>query len=165
MSIIWRQPRQPNTTVFEDIIKLAEFDWPWAANKMSQQKLCCIFLKNVTNSKHLKIVLSGTLNCDGIMSPCFECREDETTQIWEELNLLLEEADTQIIPHIYYNILNGYKWMVAISNDTDVFALTLHYMSFVSDKGINELCLKFGTGSYMRLLPMHIMHSNMKCTR
>ena len=33
-------------------------------------------------------------------------------------------------------------------------------MSLFFVKGINELWLKFGTGSYTRMLPMHIMHSN-----
>ena len=117
-------------------------------------------MKDVAKSKHLKIVLSGTLTCDGSISPCFECREDGTTQIQEELSLFLEEADTRIIPHIYYNILNGSKRTVVISNDTDVFALILHYMSLFFDKEINELWLKFGTGSYTRMLPMHIMYSN-----
>ena len=33
-------------------------------------------------------------------------------------------------------------------------------MSLFFDKEINELWLKFGTGSYTRMLPMHIMYSN-----
>ena len=45
-------------------------------------------------------------------------------------------------------------------HDTDVFALALHYICLFFDKGINELCLKFGTGSYTRMLPIHVMHSN-----
>ena len=110
--------------------------------------------------KHLKIVLSDTLNCNGSISPCFQYREDGITQIREDLNLFLEEADTPIIPHTYYNILNGYKRIDVISNDTYVFALNLHYMSLFFDKGINELWLKFGNRSYTQILPMHIMHSN-----
>ena len=136
--------------------------WASPANKIALQKLCSIFLKDAVKSKHLKIVLSSTLNCDGSISPCFEYREDVTTQIREDLSLFFEEADTRITPHthIYHNILNGYKRIVVISNDTDVFALILHYMSLFFVKGINELWLKFGTGSYTRMLPMHIMHSN-----
>ena len=76
------------------------------------------------------------------------------------MSLFLEEADTRIIPDIYYNILNGYKQIVVISNDTDVFALILFSMSLFLDKGIKELWLKFGTGSYTRMLPMYMMHSN-----
>ena len=55
---------------------------------------CCIFLKDVAKSKHLKTVLSATLNCDGSVSPCFEYRKNGATQIRKELNLFLEEADT-----------------------------------------------------------------------
>ena len=76
------------------------------------------------------------------------------------MSLFLEEADARIIPHIYYNILNEYKQIVVISNDADVFALILHYMCLFFYKGLNELWLKFGTGSYTRILPMHIMHSS-----
>ena len=47
-----------------------------------------------------------------------------------------------------------------MSNDTDVFALILHYMFLFFDKGINELWLKSGIGSQTRILPMHIMHRN-----
>ena len=88
--------------------------WESPANKIALHKLCCIFLKDVAKSKHVKIVLSGTLNCDGSIFPCFEYREDGTIQIREELSLFLEVADTRIIPYIYYNILNGYKRIVVI---------------------------------------------------
>ena len=102
------------------------------------------------------------MNCDHSISSCCEYKEDRTTQIREELNLFLEEADTWIIPQIYYNILNGYKRIVVILNDTDVFALILHYMFLFFHKGINELWLKFGIGIYTQMLPMHIMHSNIR---
>ena len=70
--------------------------WASPASKTLLQKLCCIFLKNVAKSSHLKIVLSG----DGSISPCFERREDGTTQIQEKLKIFLEETDTQIILNI-----------------------------------------------------------------
>ena len=118
---------------------LVQINWFWArpANKIALQKLCCIFLKDETQSKNLKAVLP--LNCDGSISPWFKYRK--------ELSLFLEEADNRIMPHIYYNILNGGKPIVAISNDTD--------------------CHLYGTGSYTQMLPMHIMHVtlNMKCAR
>ena len=74
--------------------------WASPASKTLLQKLCCIFLKDVAKSSHLKIVLSGTINCDGSISPCFERREDGTTQIQEKLKIFLEETDTQIILNI-----------------------------------------------------------------
>ena len=46
--------------------------WTSPTNKIALQKLCSIFLKDVAKSKHLKIVLSGTLNFDGSISPWFE---------------------------------------------------------------------------------------------
>ena len=68
----------------------------------------------MAKSKHLKIVLNGTLSCDGSLSPCFEYKEDGTAQVREELNLLLEEADTHVTPHNCYKALNGYKRIVFI---------------------------------------------------
>ena len=53
--------------------------WASPADKIALQNPCCIFLKDVAKSKHLKIVLSGTLNCDSSISPCFEYTEDGTT--------------------------------------------------------------------------------------
>ena len=143
----------------EDFIQLDSF-WACSANKVALQKLCGIFLKGVAKSKHLKVVLGSTMNCDHNISPCCESKADGTIKIREELNLFLEEADTRIIPYIYFNILNDYKRIVVISNDTDFFALILHYMFLFSHKGINELWLKFGIGIYTQMLPMHIMHSN-----
>ena len=91
-------------------------------------------MKDAAKSKYLKIVLSGTLSCDGNIYLCFEYREDGKTQIREELSLFLEEGDTRIISHIYYNVLNGYKQIAVISNGVAVFALILHYMSLFFEK-------------------------------
>ena len=50
--------------------------WANPANNIALQKLCFknSFLKDVAKSKHSKIILSGSLNCDGCISPCFEYR-------------------------------------------------------------------------------------------
>ena len=64
------------------------------------------------------------------MAAYFEYREDGTPQIREELNNFLEKADTRLISHIYYKILNVYKRIVVKSNGTDVFVLIFNYMSF-----------------------------------
>ena len=82
--------------------------------------------------------MTANLKCFEDSFKCFEYREDGTTQIREELSPFLEEADTRIIPHIII-FFDGYKRIVVISNNTDVFVLILHYMSLFFDKGINEL--------------------------
>lgn len=84
------------------------------------------------------------MNDFGSISPCFEYKKDGTTQIREELNIFLEEEDTWLIPNICYNTLNGYKWIAAISNDTDVFALILHYMTLLFDKRNKWIAVKIG---------------------
>ena len=72
----------------------AQIDQFWASlsNKIAIRKLCWIFLKDVAKSKHLRQVTHWIL-----MAECFEYREDGTTQIREELNNFLENADTQLI--------------------------------------------------------------------
>ena len=85
------------------------------------------FLKDVIWdwTKHSKVSIKIKITNDDSISPCHEWnkneknermneRKNETTQIWEELKLFLEEADTQIIPRFSYSILNGYKRIVVI---------------------------------------------------
>ena len=43
----------------------------------------------------------------------------------EELCSMPEEADTRIIPHLYYEASKGHKRFVVVSNDTDVVVLIL----------------------------------------
>ena len=84
-----------------------------------------LFLQIWDWTKHSKVLQDSKITNDDSISPCHEWnkneknermneRKNETTQIWEELKLFLEEADTQIIPRFSYSILNGYKRIVVI---------------------------------------------------
>jgi DTW domain-containing protein YfiP len=59
----------------------------------------------------------------------------ERTRVLPELNNMLEEADLQIVPHVNWAVQNGAKRVVVLSNDTDVVALLLRFMSHWKSAG------------------------------
>ena len=74
-----------------------------------------------------------------------------------ELNSKIEEADQRLIPHIHYSITQGAERSVVISNDTDVFALLIHYLPDFLGLGLQELWIMFGVGDKTRFLPLHLL--------
>ena len=56
-----------------------------------------------------------------------------------------------------YSISQGAKRSVVISNDTDVFALLIHYLPDFSELGLQELWIMFGVGDKTRFLPLHLL--------
>ena len=68
---------------------------------------------------------------------------------------MLEEADTRIIPHLYYEASNGHKRFVVVSNDTDAVVLILSYTHLLLSKGLKELWIKYGVSDNVRCLPMY----------
>ena len=68
----------------------------------------------------------------------------------------LEEADERLILHVGWAVEEKQCERVSvISNDTDTFALLLHHLPYLRQKGLKELWLKFGTGEKKRLIPLH----------
>ena len=47
------------------------------------------------------------------------------------------------------------KRVVIVSNDTDTFALLLHYTPHFQDLGVQEIWQQYGTGEKRRMLPLH----------
>ena len=74
-----------------------------------------------------------------------------------ELNSKIEKADQRLIPHIHYSISHGAKRSVVISNDTDVFALPIHYLPEFLGPGLQELWIMFGVGDKKQFLPLHLL--------
>ena len=58
-----------------------------------------------------------------------------------DLDNHIEEADMRIIPHIVESIESGLRNVVAVSNDTDIGVLLLHYTLQFIKSGLTELCL------------------------
>ena len=72
-------------------------------------------------------------------------------------NSKIEEADQRLIPHIHYSISQGAKQSAVISNDTDAFALLIHYLPDFLDLGFQELWIMSGVGDKTRFLPLYIL--------
>ena len=77
----------------------------------------------------------------------------------EEIPYLLnwiEEADARLVLHVDWAVrLQNCKRVVVVSNDTDTFALLLHYVPNLQDIGLQEMWQQYGTGEKWRMLPIH----------
>ena len=58
----------------------------------------------------------------------------------------IEEVDTRIIPHAMHAVKSGTQRIVALSGDTDVFILLMHYWSILHSEGLKELWIRAGVG-------------------
>ena len=66
----------------------------------------------------------------------------------------VEEADARIIPHAMHAARSG---IVALSGDTDVFVLLMHYWDILHSEGLKELWIRAGVGDSVRYIPVHIL--------
>ena len=77
----------------------------------------------------------------------------------EEISDLLnwiEEADARLVVHVDWAVLvQRCKRVVVVSNDTDTFALLLHYTPYFQDLWLEEMWQQYGTGEKRRKLPLH----------
>ena len=73
-----------------------------------------------------------------------------------ELLSWVEEGEAHCIPHIEWAIRSKQvKRIIVMSNDTDMFALLVHFMSYFSSIGVSEVWQQYGTGEHRRILPIH----------
>ena len=68
----------------------------------------------------------------------------------------IEEADARLVVHVDWAVLvQRCKRVVVVSNDTDTFALLLHYTPYFQDLWSEEIWQQNGTGEKRRKLPLH----------
>jgi hypothetical protein len=68
----------------------------------------------------------------------------------------IKEADTRLVVHVDWAVrVQRCKRVVVVSNDTDTFALLLHYTPYFQDLGLQEMWQQYGTGEKRRMLPLH----------
>jgi hypothetical protein len=68
----------------------------------------------------------------------------------------IEEADARLVVHVDWAIrVQICKSVVIVANDTDTFALLLHYTPHFQDLGVQEIWQQYGTGEKRRMLPLH----------
>lgn len=68
----------------------------------------------------------------------------------------IEEADSRLVVHVEWAVrVKQCKRVVVVSNDTDTFALLLHYTPYLQALGLQEMWQQYGTGEKRRMLPLH----------
>ena len=81
------------------------------------------------------------------MKTCIEQYQGDL-QTCPDLDLMTEEADLGIIPHIQKAVMTGVRRVIIHSNETDV---VVYFISI----GIENLWIKFGIGDKSRHVPVH----------
>ena len=128
-----------------------------SSNKEKVQDLCRSSFTRLVIEAGIQLVLSRYVSFEDKIIECTRISSDKKSTIVPELNSKIEEADQRLIPHIHYSISQGAKRSVVISNDTDVFALLIHYLPDLLGLGLQKLWLMFGIGDKTRILPLHLL--------
>ena len=131
--------------------------WSSSSNKEKVQDLCRSSFTRLAIEAGIQLVLSGYVSCENKIIDCTRISSDKKRAIVPELNSKIEEADQRLIPHIHYSITQGAKRSVVISNDTDVFALLIHYLPDFLGLDLQELWIMFGVGDKTRFLALHLL--------
>ena len=101
--------------------------WSSSSNKEKVQDLCRSSFTRQAIEAGIQLVLSGYVSCEDKIMNCTRILSDRKSVIVPELNSKIEEVDQRLIPYIHFSISQGAKQSVVISNDTDLFALLIHY--------------------------------------
>ena len=88
------------------------------------------------------------------MMRCFQQKANGGAEIPELLNWT-EEADSRLVLHVEWAVREKQcQRVVVLSNDTDTFALLLHYAPYLQTEGLKELWQQYGTGEKRHMLPL-----------
>ena len=79
----------------------------------------------------------------------------------EALTLRIEESDMRIIPHIKWALINGAENIMVLSNDTDVLALLLYYLSTYKEYGLKQVWIRVGSGNNQRFISVHVLEEKL----
>ena len=101
--------------------------WLSSSNKEKVQDLCQSSFTGLAIEAGIQLVLSRYVSCEDKIIDCTRILSDRKSVIVPELNSKIEEVDQRLIPYIHFSISQGAKQSVVISNDTDLFALLIHY--------------------------------------
>ena len=67
-----------------------------------------------------------------------------------------EEEDSRIVLYVEGAVrVKQYQRVVLLSNDTDSFALLVHYAQFLQTLGAKDIWQQYGTGEKRHMLPLH----------
>ena len=98
-------------------------------------------------------MLSGYVTDSEGMKPSIKLYPGDL-QTCPDLDSMIEEADSGIIPHIQKAVMRSVRRVIVHSNDTDVVVFLLYYIHYFINLGIEDLWIKFGTGDKSRHIPV-----------
>ena len=125
--------------------------WASTTNKQNLQGL----VEVVANRYNETILLSSVI-VENEIHPAMLYSNGQMQVVESLSKSWLEEADERLILHVGWAVEEKQCERVSvISNDTDTFALLLHHLPYLRQKGLKELWMKFGTGEKKRLIPLH----------
>ncbi|KAH3725181.1 hypothetical protein DPMN_051016 [Dreissena polymorpha] len=76
-------------------------------------------------------------------------------EVIPELLNWIEEADTRVVAHVEWAAhIKQCQRVVMMSNDTDSFALFLHFTPYFQTLGMKEIWQQYGTCDKRRMLPL-----------
>ena len=136
--------------------------WASSNNKVLFQEFAAKKIVDIAKQRVNDIVVSGVV-VDNEQKPCTRIVIQSPFEVIEipYLKSNIEEAAQRLIPHIQWSLLEGYKHITVISNDTDVAVLLLHYYKKFKAAGIEKLLIRVGTGEKSRFIPIHTLHERL----
>ena len=123
--------------------------WACGKIKVAIQEILSDFFKSVSSKRQHRTVLSGYITDSEGMKPFIELYQGDL-QTCLDLNSMIEETNSCIIPHIQKAVMRGVRRVIVHSNDTYIVVYLLYYIHYFINLGIEDLWIKFGTGNKLR---------------
>ncbi|KAL8620077.1 hypothetical protein ACOMHN_015359 [Nucella lapillus] len=129
-----------------------QLDKFWASEK-NKQNLNLLVRDMVSNrAEGNPVIIASSVICDDEVLPAKAAGGEEIP----DLHSWIEEADARLVVHVEWAVrVKQCKRLIVVSNDTDTFALLLHYTSLFHALGLKEIWQQYGTSENRRMLPLH----------
>ncbi|KAL8619946.1 hypothetical protein ACOMHN_015228 [Nucella lapillus] len=129
-----------------------QLDKFWASEK-NKQNLNLLVRDMVSNrAEGNPVIIASSVICDDEVRPAKAAGGEEIP----DLHSWIEEADARLVVHVEWAVcVKQCKRLIVVSNDTDTFALLLHYTSLFHALGLKEIWQQYGTSENRRMLPLH----------
>ena len=128
-----------------------QLDKFWSSQE-NKQNLQLLVRDTVCNGHYANttIIASSVVSDDEVLP----AKANGGADIPELLNWT-EEADSRLVLHVELAVrVKQCQRVVVLSNDTDTFALLLHYAPYLQTQGLKELWQQYGTGEKRHILPL-----------
>jgi len=125
--------------------------WASEKNKRNLQLLVRDMVSNRAEGN--PVIIASSVVSDDEVLPGKAAGGEEIS----DLHSWIEEADARLVVHVEWAVcVKQCKRVVVCSNDTDTFALLLHYTPQFQALGLKEIWQQYSTGEKRRMLPLHL---------